>query len=144
MANCRYRKQRSSYTLRIRPGFKIDRICPGRKTSLGRACFEAYVCPFGICTQCPLISFTAGGPLPRFDGIPGPPSGAPNAAPSVLQPQTSGPIRVPPLTQEKVAQYSSLFQESGAQGGILSGTRPHVKMLRLLICLNRRDRKTDI
>ncbi|KAL8806453.1 MAG: hypothetical protein Q9182_001368 [Xanthomendoza sp. 2 TL-2023] len=62
-----------------------------------------------------------GGPLPRFDGIPFP-SGAPaNAGPPPLQPQNSGPIRVPPLTQEKVTQFSSLFDESGPQGGSLSG-----------------------
>jgi len=28
---------------------------------------------------------------------------------------------VPPLTTDKVAQYSSLFEESGAQNGMLSG-----------------------
>ncbi|KAL8715652.1 MAG: hypothetical protein Q9225_006344 [Loekoesia sp. 1 TL-2023] len=66
-------------------------------------------------------STLAGGPLPRFDGIPLPPGLQANTGPAPLQPQNSGPIRVPPLTQEKVAQYSSLFEESGAQGGILSG-----------------------
>ena len=60
----------------------------------------------------------AGGPLPKFDGIPGPP---PSAGPAPLQPQNSGPIRVPPLTPDKVAQYSSLFEESGAQNSMLSG-----------------------
>ncbi|KAI4260776.1 MAG: hypothetical protein L6R42_003904 [Xanthoria sp. 1 TBL-2021] len=62
-----------------------------------------------------------GGPLPRFDGIPLPTAPQGNAGPQPLQPQNSGPIRVPPLTQEKVAQFSSLFEESGAQGGVLSG-----------------------
>ena len=64
----------------------------------------------------------AGGPLPRFEGIPGLSYPPPNATPSTLQPQTSGgPIRVPPLTLDKVAQYSALFDESGAQNGLLSG-----------------------
>ncbi|KAH8820494.1 hypothetical protein F5884DRAFT_51782 [Xylogone sp. PMI_703] len=66
------------------------------------------------------------GPLPKFDGVtagstpvqppPGPPPGA-------LQPQSSGsgPIRVPPLTPDKVAQYSSLFEKSGAANGVLPG-----------------------
>lgn len=67
------------------------------------------------------MPLAAGGPLPRFDGIPLPPGPQTNNAPAPLQPQNSGPIRVPPLTQEKVAQYSSLFEGSGAQGGILSG-----------------------
>jgi epidermal growth factor receptor substrate 15 len=68
------------------------------------------------------------GPLPRFDGgsAPGmsptvqPPPGPP---PSALQPQGSGsgPIRVPPLTPDKAAQYAALFEKSGAQGGILPG-----------------------
>ncbi|CAL8579571.1 hypothetical protein XPA_005309 [Xanthoria parietina] len=62
-----------------------------------------------------------GGPLPRFDGIPMPAAPPGNAGPQPLQPQNSGPIRVPPLTQEKVAQFSSLFEESGAQAGVLSG-----------------------
>ena len=49
-----------------------------------------------------------------------PPSGAPlQQAP--LQVQNSGPIRVPPLTPDKVAQYTKLFEESGPQSGVLSG-----------------------
>ena len=63
-----------------------------------------------------------GGPLPRFDGIPLPTGPQGNNGPQPLQPQNSGPIRVPPLTQDKVAQFSSLFEESGAHGGVLSGT----------------------
>ncbi|KAL8692269.1 MAG: hypothetical protein Q9224_003993, partial [Gallowayella concinna] len=62
-----------------------------------------------------------GGPLPRFDGIPFPTGAQGNAGPQPLQPQNSGPIRVPPLAQDKVMQFSSLFEESGAQGGVLSG-----------------------
>lgn len=64
----------------------------------------------------------AGGPLPKFDGIAGPstPSSPQTAGP--LRPQTSGgPIRVPPLAPDKVNQYSSLFEESGAQNGVLPG-----------------------
>lgn len=62
------------------------------------------------------------GPLPRFDGIniqATSPSVA-NAPPIPLQPQGSG-IRIPPLLPEKAAQYSSLFDRSGAQNGILAG-----------------------
>ncbi|KAL2041843.1 hypothetical protein N7G274_005627 [Stereocaulon virgatum] len=66
------------------------------------------------------LALKPGGPLPKFDGIsplPGPPP-----PPQPLQPQSSGgQIRVPPLTQDKVQQYSSLFEESGAQNGVLSG-----------------------
>ena len=69
------------------------------------------------------------GPLPRFEGGIGgstnsaaiqPPQGPP---PSALQPQASGsgPIRVPPLTREKAAQYAMLFDKSGAQNGVLPG-----------------------
>jgi epidermal growth factor receptor substrate 15 len=66
------------------------------------------------------------GPLPKFDGgvgggpaIPPPPTGPP---PGAIQPQSSGgPIRVPPLTPEKVNQYAALFEKSGAQNGILPG-----------------------
>lgn len=71
------------------------------------------ISPLADCS-CP-----AGGPLPRFDGISTPP---PNVASNPLQTQSSGgPIRVPPLTPEKVAQYSSLFEQSGAQAGKLPG-----------------------
>lgn len=69
------------------------------------------------------------GPLPKFEG--GPPGGAivpppgppPSQRAAPIQPQTSGsaPIRVPPLTPEKVVQYSQLFEKSGAQNGILPG-----------------------
>ncbi|KAI9684669.1 MAG: hypothetical protein M1829_000043 [Trizodia sp. TS-e1964] len=57
------------------------------------------------------------GPLPKFDGL----TGIANA-PS-LQPQSSGgtPIRVPPLTPDKVAEYTALFDRSGAQNGVLPG-----------------------
>ncbi|OBT87565.1 hypothetical protein VE02_03772 [Pseudogymnoascus sp. 03VT05] len=65
------------------------------------------------------------GPIPKFDGgiaggaVPPPPQGPP---PGPLQPQTSGnPIRVPPLTPDKVQQYAALFEKSGAQDGILGG-----------------------
>lgn len=65
------------------------------------------------------------GPLPKFDGnlstggVPLPPPGPP---PGQLRPQVSGgPIRVPPLTPEKVNQYSALFDKSGAKDGILPG-----------------------
>lgn len=70
---------------------------------------------------CPL----AGGPLPKFDNIPLP-GPTPSAAP--LQAQSSGgPIRVPPLAQDKVAQFASLFDESGAQNGLLSGRTAHTE-----------------
>ncbi|KFZ19850.1 hypothetical protein V501_00467 [Pseudogymnoascus sp. VKM F-4519 (FW-2642)] len=65
------------------------------------------------------------GPIPKFDGgipggaVPPPPQGPP---PGPIQPQTSGnPIRVPPLTPDKVQQYAALFEKSGAQEGILGG-----------------------
>jgi epidermal growth factor receptor substrate 15 len=64
------------------------------------------------------------GPLPRFDGISqSAPSIAPqNTGPSV-SPTQSGlpPIRVPTLSPEKVNEYSSLFEKSGAENGLLSG-----------------------
>lgn len=67
-------------------------------------------------------SSAAGGPLPKFDGIPGPSTPASPQTTGPLRPQTSGgPIRVPPLTQDKVNQYTSLFEESGAQHGMLPG-----------------------
>lgn len=72
------------------------------------------------------LALQPGGPLPKFDGIPGPstPSSPSGNFAGPLRPQTSGsagPIRVPPLTPDKVSQYSSLFEESGAQNGTLSG-----------------------
>ncbi|KAK8235107.1 hypothetical protein IWZ00DRAFT_438158, partial [Phyllosticta capitalensis] len=57
------------------------------------------------------------GPLPKFDSpVPaGPPAHSP------ISPQMSGPIRVPPLTPDKAAQYAGLFEKSGAQNGLLPG-----------------------
>lgn len=57
-------------------------------------------------------------PLPRFDGIQ-----LPVASPSPLQQQGTGtgPIRIPSLTQDKVAQYSSLFDRQNPQNGFLAG-----------------------
>ncbi|KAL9066259.1 MAG: hypothetical protein Q9157_007209 [Trypethelium eluteriae] len=63
------------------------------------------------------------GPLPKFEGLALPSAAPPPAGPApTLQPQSSGgPIRVPPLTPDKVNEYSSLFEKSGAQNGVLSG-----------------------
>lgn len=59
------------------------------------------------------------GPLPRFDGltVAGVPIAPPPAAGLQSQTTGSGPIRIPPLTPEKVAQYSSLFERQGLQNG---------------------------
>lgn len=58
------------------------------------------------------------GPLPKFDGITLPGQGAQPQIP----PPPGGPIRVPPLSPDKVNEYSSLFEKTGAQNGLLSGT----------------------
>ncbi|KAI9863834.1 MAG: hypothetical protein M1813_003486 [Trichoglossum hirsutum] len=51
------------------------------------------------------------GPLPKFEGLTG------------AQPQGGGvpPVRVPALTPDKVAEFSLLFERSGAQGDVLPG-----------------------
>ncbi|KAJ9641942.1 hypothetical protein H2199_005157 [Coniosporium tulheliwenetii] len=65
----------------------------------------------------------AAGPLPKFEGLNVPPSTPVPSLPGPIQPQLSGggPIRVPPLTPDKVAEYSALFGRLGAQNGVLSG-----------------------
>ena len=72
-----------------------------------------------------LAHSSTAGPLPKFDGInlPMPSQSTGTNPPAPLQPQSSGggPIRVPPLTPDKVSEYSGLFEKSGAQGGILTG-----------------------
>ncbi|KAK3320519.1 hypothetical protein B0T19DRAFT_450769 [Cercophora scortea] len=68
------------------------------------------------------------GPIPRFDGFtptPAPPPPPPAASPAALPSQGTGgqgPIRIPPLTPEKVAQYAGLFERQPLQnGGLLPG-----------------------
>ncbi|KAI8957931.1 hypothetical protein F5Y11DRAFT_337850 [Daldinia sp. FL1419] len=62
------------------------------------------------------------GPLPRFDGIVIAPSAPPVQAPIQAQGTGSGPLRIPPLTPEKVSQYAGLFERQNLQnGGILPG-----------------------
>ncbi|KAH9898721.1 hypothetical protein F4778DRAFT_742734 [Xylariomycetidae sp. FL2044] len=58
------------------------------------------------------------GPLPRFDGIN---IGPPPPAPAPLQTQGTGsvPIRIPPLTPEKVSQYAGLFERQHLQNGAM-------------------------
>ncbi|KAJ4243322.1 hypothetical protein NW762_014832 [Fusarium torreyae] len=73
-------------------------------------------------------------PLPRFDGIAPqggaaggipPPPPVPVSSPpppAALQAQsTGGPIRIPPLTPEKVAQYTGLFERQPLQNNQLPG-----------------------
>ncbi|MCJ1474984.1 hypothetical protein MMC13_003644 [Lambiella insularis] len=68
------------------------------------------------------LALKPGGPLPRFVGINGQPTSVPAAAPGILQAQPSGgPIRVPPIAPDKANQYAGLFEESGAQNGLLFG-----------------------
>ncbi|GAW22019.1 hypothetical protein ANO14919_115530 [Xylariales sp. No.14919] len=59
------------------------------------------------------------GPLPKFDGI----NIGPAPAPAPLQQQASGttPIRIPPLTPEKVSQYAAIFENQSLQNGMLPG-----------------------
>lgn len=59
------------------------------------------------------------GPLPRFEGVTLNLGVPPPPAPAPLQTQSTGPgpIRIPPLTPEKVAQYSSLFERQPLQAG---------------------------
>ncbi|KAI0392525.1 hypothetical protein F5Y17DRAFT_355196 [Xylariaceae sp. FL0594] len=67
------------------------------------------------------------GPLPKFEGIlTGPPPTSapvpsPVAAPLQQQGSGTGPIRIPPLTPEKVAQYAAIFENQHLQNGILPG-----------------------
>ncbi|KAI1767023.1 hypothetical protein GGR53DRAFT_527719 [Hypoxylon sp. FL1150] len=62
------------------------------------------------------------GPLPRFDGININVNPPPAHPPLQAQGTGSGPIRIPPLTPEKVNQYASLFERQNLQsGGILPG-----------------------
>ena len=69
-------------------------------------------------------------PLPQFEGDqsqaqaqaqsqPAPPQQA--APPASPQPTGLPPVRVPALGPDKVAQYSSFFDKSGAQNGMLDG-----------------------
>ncbi|KAK4152607.1 hypothetical protein C8A00DRAFT_34697 [Chaetomidium leptoderma] len=62
------------------------------------------------------------GPVPKFDGITVTP--APPPPPPAMQAQVTGapgPIRIPPLTPEKVTQYSGLFERQTLQGNLLPG-----------------------
>lgn len=82
------------------------------------------------------LKILAGGPLPRFDGNSASSNPPPSTSPAPLLPQTSGgPIRVPPLTPENITQYTTLFDQSGAQNGVLSGQARHpIKVHDELIC----------
>ncbi|KAK3900548.1 hypothetical protein C8A05DRAFT_35809 [Staphylotrichum tortipilum] len=61
------------------------------------------------------------GPIPQFDGFTPAPA-PPPPPPQSLQAQGTGapgpgPIRIPPLTPEKVSQYSGLFERQNLQSG---------------------------
>ncbi|KAI9158533.1 carboxypeptidase [Paramyrothecium foliicola] len=70
----------------------------------------------------PQLAFQQG-PIPRFDGFFATP--APVAAPTPPAPiqaqGTGGLSRIPPLTPEKVAQYTTLFERQPLQGNMLPG-----------------------
>ncbi|KAF2858616.1 hypothetical protein K470DRAFT_127680 [Piedraia hortae CBS 480.64] len=62
-------------------------------------------------------------PIPKFEGlqVPGQTTSPTAAAFPPLQPQFSGPIRVPPLEPAKAQQYAGVFDRSGARNGLLDG-----------------------
>jgi hypothetical protein len=66
--------------------------------------------------------------------------GAPTFPPQGITAQNSGPIRVPPLSPDRVADYTRLFDRTGAQNGFLSGNITFIPVLdrKRLIFLNRR------
>lgn len=59
------------------------------------------------------------GPIPRFDGFTPTPAAPPAAQPLQAQGTGGAPIRIPPLTPEKVSQYAGLFERQNLQGGNL-------------------------
>jgi len=62
------------------------------------------------------------GQIPRFEGIninPGLPPPPQAAAPPLQAQGTGGPLRIPPLTPEKVAQYAGLFERQTLQNGTM-------------------------
>ena len=65
------------------------------------------------------------GALPRFEGIALAPAplATQSTGPTPLQAQGTGggPVRIPPLTPEKVVQYTALFERQNPQNGMLSG-----------------------
>lgn len=68
------------------------------------------------------------GPIPRFDGFtpaaPAPVAPVPTGSPQPISAQGTGnaPVRIPPLTPEKVSQYAALFERQPLQNGqMLSG-----------------------
>ncbi|PGH18830.1 hypothetical protein AJ79_00243 [Helicocarpus griseus UAMH5409] len=69
------------------------------------------------------------GPLPKFTGlnddVPEPAVHAPPVTTS--PPPGTGPVRVPPLVPDDVAKFTSLFERSDVQGGLLSGE--HAKQI---------------
>ncbi|CAI4211737.1 unnamed protein product [Parascedosporium putredinis] len=60
------------------------------------------------------------GPLPQFDGV-SLPNPTPPAAPAGIQPQGTGvgPVRIPPLTPDKAAQYAGVFERQPLLAGNL-------------------------
>jgi epidermal growth factor receptor substrate 15 len=72
-------------------------------------------------------------PLPKFDGVASAPAaqGARPATPTqAIAPQTTGPIRVPPLTPDKISEYQGLFERAGSRGGLLGGETVYIWSIR--------------
>jgi epidermal growth factor receptor substrate 15 len=56
----------------------------------------------------------------KFDESSQPPIALPPQTQSIPA-QNSGSIRVPPLTPDKISDYTRMFEAAGAKNGILSG-----------------------
>ncbi|KAI9831067.1 MAG: hypothetical protein M1826_003965 [Phylliscum demangeonii] len=80
-------------------------------------------CSAGVAATTKLTEKRLAGPLPKFDGFSPPKTSAslPQDLANILPQSTAGSIRVPPLTPDKVAEFSALFERTGPQNGFLPG-----------------------
>ena len=133
LADCRCREPWFPHTCGFRSCLTTHRPRPGWPYSNGESGDTTYrTWPFPASNHADII---LAAPLPKFDTIRSePPAPAPSTQlpPPTLPPQATGPpaspstpgalpIRVPALSPDKVATYSSLFEKSGAENGFLSG-----------------------
>ena len=63
----------------------------------------------------PLMKFCLAAPLPMFEGV--------NMLPGKRFDDAPVPIRVPPLSPDRAAEYTKIFDKAGAENGLLAGMR---------------------
>lgn len=126
MGNGRYRQSRLLGARRLRKGITMDWTLPGSSRPRTHSRIGTTTCVYLRSrgeAQIADTSLAVPSGYPKFEGLNMAPGMTfdPSTRPPPIAAQTSGSVRVPPLSPDKIVTYTQMFERAGAQNGLLSG-----------------------